>query len=258
MVEKPVPKKLYKYRRINSHTQSIITENKIYFSGPGSFNDPYDCRMAFSSEGSLEESRSWCKNFPRMRDDLMRQNDGKSFDEVTRDVFPHRERLISNEATEELGEFVAQTGVFCLTEFRDSILMWSHYADYHRGICLEFATGIDVFKRPHLFDVTYGTELPTFRWLNPNHDQLARNVLGRKSPEWEYEEEWRIIYTRGAYTSRSFNPRALTGVILGARISEEDQAKVKTWGIRHDPPLVVYRAHLKEGQFGLDIRAEQS
>ena len=30
-------------------------------------------------------------------------------------------------------------GIACFSETYDSLLMWSHYADYHRGICLEYS-----------------------------------------------------------------------------------------------------------------------
>jgi Protein of unknown function (DUF2971) len=55
--------------------------------------------------------------------------------------------------------------VGCFSERRDSILMWSHYADHHRGICIEYETrwlsipeaiGLlhPVNYHPELFDVT--------------------------------------------------------------------------------------------------------
>lgn len=37
-----------------------------------------------------------------------------------------------------------EIGVYCLTTVPDSILMWSHYANNHKGVCLEYC-GLNVF-----------------------------------------------------------------------------------------------------------------
>src|SRR5262249_53331053 len=51
-------------------------------------------------------------------------------------------------------------GVLCLSECPDDILLWSHYADSHRGLCLEFdvAGYSEVFPRLHA--VKYQDEYP--------------------------------------------------------------------------------------------------
>jgi len=42
------------------------------------------------------------------------------------------------ESSRLLAENLALRRFYCLTPFADNTLMWSHYADNHRGICLEF------------------------------------------------------------------------------------------------------------------------
>ncbi len=40
-----------------------------------------------------------------------------------------------------------QRGVACFSAKVDDILRWSHYADGHRGSCLEFDTGLEPFSK---------------------------------------------------------------------------------------------------------------
>src|ERR1700704_3968385 len=41
---------------------------------------------------------------------------------------------------------ISKRRIYCLTPIPHSILMWSHYADNHRGVCLEFDTANRLFS----------------------------------------------------------------------------------------------------------------
>ena len=52
-----------------------------------------------------------------------------------------------------------------------------------------------------------------------------------KTPEWQYEKEWRVISfarqgEKGHFSDYRFNPRELRSVYLGCDISEEDRADI--------------------------------
>lgn len=52
------PKFLYKYKRLNDSSLAILSEKKIWYPKPSSFNDPYDCRIRLSSNGF---HKTWLK-----------------------------------------------------------------------------------------------------------------------------------------------------------------------------------------------------
>lgn len=109
----------------------------------------------------------------------------------------------------------------CLTEDKDNMLMWSHYADGHQGICVEYD-----LKRlnedpygiiDHLFPVIYRDNRVIHRDIDSllnSYNDLIKAICGHyvhdgdeelddllplfltKSTVWQYENEWRIIYTR--------------------------------------------------------------
>jgi hypothetical protein len=68
--------------------------------------------------------------------------------------------------------------------------MWSHYADNHRGICLEFDANSELFRSCRR--VAYRSKYPVMRpqtLLQGNFEQ----ALLTKSNDWKYEDEYRII-----------------------------------------------------------------
>lgn len=80
--------------------------------------------------------------------------------------------------------------VSCLSERNDSILMWSHYANFHRGFVIEY-DAIDLCNMyfNELLPVIYSKERVK---LNFNIEELFHSLLV-KYDEWSYEQEWRII-----------------------------------------------------------------
>ena len=82
---------------------------------------------------------------------------------------------------------LGENRIYCLTPIPDSTLMWSHYADHHRGICLEFDKDSDLIGMS--LQVRYRDTYPEL--LPQNRDVLA--LVLTKSSDWSYEQEFRII-----------------------------------------------------------------
>lgn len=95
--------------------------------------------------------------------------------------------------------------VGCLTEHFDNRLMWSHYADSHRGICIEydFSSFSPSLDRVVFAPVVYSSKRPEFtrelqdhlshNQLNLQDRQYLTSALFTKDTIWKYESEWRIL-----------------------------------------------------------------
>src|SRR5262249_39812283 len=68
-----------------------------------------------------------------------------------------------------------------------NILLWSHYADSHRGLCIEFDTSVEHFGVA--YKVKYERDYPVLDL----HSGLELAALLYKSDVWQYEEEYRMI-----------------------------------------------------------------
>src|SRR5690606_22952386 len=103
------------------------------------------------------------------------------------------------------GEFerarLSGLGVCCLSRVALDILMWSHYADFHRGFVVEFripTRGIssDVSPAMRLLvpqPVKYQLDRPVINFgINWTVEHLEAALL-TKSKHWAYEQEERVI-----------------------------------------------------------------
>lgn len=133
-----------------------------------------------------------------------------------------------------------QIGVFCLTEDPNHILMWSHYAESHRGFVVGFDTSHGFFSQraaeaPQfgLQPVQYANTRPGF---SPDLDP-SRDPMFVKSTAWIYEHEWRIVRPLAQADRRMkqkpfdiclfrIPPGAIKSVILGCNSTRNDQGRV--------------------------------
>lgn len=129
-------------------------------------------------------------------------------------------------------------GVACFSEVPDSILMWSHYADYHKGICLEYDKTDLLTNRAAelcLFPVLYEERMPdTGETLFTGEPiEIARmlyQTVFTKHISWSYEKEWRLAcpLSRNKNGYEHKIPFVLPSAIyMGARISLDDMEKAR-------------------------------
>jgi len=115
-ISEPI-RELFKYRSVNEYTLDFIRNGSVFFSSPADFNDPYDTR--FVDRDSLAQKQRL------ERERRAQETDAALLGVAMMNVFEREHR----------GSEVKKL-VYCVSEIVDSILMWSHYADSHRGICV--------------------------------------------------------------------------------------------------------------------------
>lgn len=143
--------------------------------------------------------------------------------------------------TRAFQESSEQMGVFCLAEAIDSVLMWSHYADDHKGIALRFNFPLsDKGGLFPLFSVRYQEERPTINAYFGGTDQSndIMDALCTKAPAWSYEKEWRVLEPGGAASIVEFDPKIITGVVMGARVLDTDAFWLLDQCIKRGIPLM--------------------
>ena len=123
----------------------------------------------------------------------------------------------------------------CLSANHKSPLMWSHYADSHRGFCVEYDFGVPDQSTLSLLPlpVLYSQDRPLVPWYvafnNTPESAMAANkeiLLGllTKDSSWEYEKEWRLLID--AKQPALCQMPKITCVYLGACISEANRERI--------------------------------
>lgn len=90
----------------------------------------------------------------------------------------------------------SNTGVISFTGNIDSILMWSHYADSHAGMRLEFDKTHEFFHGSKPYDAYTGKLHPVvYSQGRPKDIRISgKEIFTTKSKkDWEYENEFRLI-----------------------------------------------------------------
>jgi hypothetical protein len=214
---------LYKYRATPSDEKAmrsirdILVNSKLWLSSPADFNDPFDMKAKIVVDSDVQERRKrWEEHFKAQ---------GLSYNE--------RKELVARLARKPVEEIegIAQlkiqersetTGVCSFGGDPLSILMWSHYASNHQGICLQFDIVRDPKNLIFALPVDYSDEFPVINWTNfADFKRGMSDTLLRKHPGWKYEGERRIIALERTRIPYPFLPEALTAVILGCRAIEE-------------------------------------
>lgn len=80
--------------------------------------------------------------------------------------------------------------------------MWSHYADSHKGICLEFDIKRGGFFYNNPLPVQYRKRYPKFELSDYQDEEnmmftMHQQAICTKSVLWKYEKEWRVIADDG-------------------------------------------------------------
>lgn len=250
---------LYHYQSFRGdsvgYLEQTLRDKTIHLSRPSNFNDPWDCKLWFSGDvldDAHERQRhlDWLIATHRLTPD-----------------HPTVEELRSNatllRATIELirdgliGAIDEQYRVYCLTPDPFSALMWSHYGDSHRGICLEFDTSVE--QMIGAYQVHYQNQYPTVRMYQDENNASLVPVF-TKSEVWSYEREFRLIAEEGGEQRRDMlvtrdstlglERGVLIGVVVGCQCEEEH---VRELVERYAPELRLRRARRDPGRYVLNL-----
>jgi hypothetical protein len=279
-----LPKSIFKYRSINTQTIENLKSEEIWMSEASDFNDPYDTGLTADFERiTLENFKS---NFDRFYGNATEDHkipkevvDAARASTDPRVVFLHyaiskgdiKPENVSRFQTALAGATDAQYKdlkeaynqisrshkvIHSFSERNDSILMWSHYADSHRGFLIEYDLSIvpkTDFKSRFMFPVIYSENLLdvseyiiAMRGLGKNPLYITKAAL-YKSIDWAYEKEWRWVITGGVIQKglqKFLPPKAL---YLGARISDDNANDLKK--IAKSKNIPVYKMDLSKDKF---------
>jgi hypothetical protein len=186
---------LYHYQKYRAdRLAELLRQNSIYLSDMKNFNDPWDCRPFFDTRliDDPKEYRAHIKRFKRLYQKFNPTLSRKSRRAQTAGLISDRAFLKQCIANMHQIEEAIQDRyrIYCLTTEPTNLLMWSHYADNHTGICLEYRCQNVVFGEA--LKVSYFKEYPSFSLVDKNND-AALQLLLSKSKVWEYENEYRLI-----------------------------------------------------------------
>lgn len=150
----------------------------------------------------------------------------------------------------------------CFSEVDDSLLMWSHYAESHKGILITFNTAMEHWDN-NFHKVIYdsnrvGMSADAFE-KKFYASSKQRRLLIQKASCWSYEKEWRYIGRTVNCENGNFltiDPKAVVRIVIGCKVSDENLKKLKEvihkkWS---DPSIEIYRVEPDRHSYSLKKR----
>ncbi|MEO7862807.1 MAG: DUF2971 domain-containing protein [Nitrospirales bacterium] len=251
-----------------------MIESKFFrWSSPNKFNDPFDHQARFVLDSNPDEfARLLTASIERVvfsdivppvspvmpvsqlaavalqlrsnRDRLPREE----FHRKTHQLSINTAARVYNGGIDHLSgnlqEALCHSRVLCLSEVYDSLLMWSHYADGHRGVvfklrCTDETDNSLLYARK----VSYADTGPTFA----SAAEYAKHLTGEqtfdyatlcwkialtKHTDWEYEREWRVhrlLFQEppgDGYHLYPADPRIFEAIYLGCSMQNQEIARI--------------------------------
>lgn len=229
----------FKYRTINKYLLDSLVKSQLFFAPRGQLNDPFDSNI-----------------------DILRAVDQLIKIDVNSELF---EKFRSDEdVLNRFNKNVDPLGICSFSLISNETLMWSHYADDHKGICLRYDFPESFLNNE---DEILGVSRVSYEpnaissWLSDNIElfeadhkkfiiNLLMTLLTSKAPSWSYEKEARIIRpSTGLYKI----PRAtLTHIIFGLQTTEADETLIRSIADKYYGSVKFGKVIRTDDDFGID------
>lgn len=265
-------KSYFKYRPVHdSSTAKIFTNKTLWYAKPSTFNDPFDCAFRLNVDRSTDqEIKTHIEKVYQQKKQECPSTDA-AWAKILTDARSGKGELAALFERKRVSIY-EESSVFCFSHIPDSILMFSHYADGHKGICLEFSFSEEEipcgFSLADMFfsngeiiieDVEYRPDFPELDYIklsgktSSDEENYVKSLMLTKSKEWAYEKEVRIFREDVPAGAVPFKPEILKRVIFGLKAGAKEIRQVKEWLKDWPTPVVLAKAEPDEHAFKLNI-----
>ncbi|MDH0356661.1 DUF2971 domain-containing protein [Morganella sp. GD04133] len=242
---------IFRYRNFNKNTRREVVDCEMWHSNVDGLNDPFEFPIIANWDDLHSKDKAVLVNYALKYKFLSALELSKMFIDEKNYGVEAIYRIISenlNRSMIDLNDYVNTLLVCCFSKNMESPLMWSHYADGMRGVCIAYnRKSIENHEKFNLQSVVYNThpikfndddletipavdEFNSYDFKNSEHILVEGRFMRLKSQEylfqkhisWEYEGEVRNIIDPNARCNGqlvSFPKSAINAIIIGYKIS---------------------------------------
>lgn len=278
------PAVVYKY--CDAQGVGILTNLRLRVSPPNRFNDPFEFAPRIDpnlSRGKAKRIAYGDRQMQLTYKAMKAEGRVANFKEFKKFIRDNKETVIQHiidwfpeeaarKRKQHLETVSREFGLICLSAVRDNILMWSHYGRGHQGIVIGFNASHPLLaSQPGLVEVEYKQERVEMKYPDVEQSRAlkeqVRAIIRRKSPLWQYEQEWRQLRFLADCKSEEdpqdrdrklyfieIEPRLISEVIIGCRAANAVVEAIRTIRARADFRHVNFcAAGMHDTDFALEI-----
>ena len=198
---------VYKYRGGNFERDLDSLVNNFYWAPKfENLNDP--CETLINTDPFKIQSKAFAKLFGKEKSTQFLE-----VEKALHNLFEVKKKGI---------------GIYSLSKTFKDELLWAHYADSHKGFCIEYE--LDLLANSYKsfetfsFPVIYTKKPPEYNIRDINKtssDKIVQKLAGYKSKRWNYEQEHRIV--TGFYGEHPYDPICLKSIYFGLNMKESEK-----------------------------------
>ncbi|MBR4488329.1 MAG: DUF2971 domain-containing protein [Bacteroidales bacterium] len=229
----------YGFRKCNEFLYKSLINEQLNISSPSEFNDPFDCPILV---------------LLNMYDDEINKLILKAYnDSLKIACFSRKIKLLpeiseqGEPKTNEDGNPIYLHKQGCDKDEYLNELMWAHYADFHKGVCIKYHFNAKMTKMitssnriiSYFKDVKY-SENDMSKYSNKDSISVEDSFF-LKSKNWEYENELRYLYfdIDGTGKHKQIDiPNCIEAVYFGVKCAQSDKDTIRK--ILKDQKLITY------------------
>jgi Protein of unknown function (DUF2971) len=254
------------YKYLSANIAKLVLENSsIRCTQPAALNDPFESVPNLSQYREKTEEKA-----TKVAKELFEKEAGYEVpDEILSQLVSHT-MLELNKHLENFPNVIGESMLMlCLTKKNNNSLMWSHYADSHKGIAIGFDSESQFLKHNNgkvnsgLREVKYSEEREN--GLISLDAQEIERLFFTKSLDWKYEEELRIYYhPSGADDDTKefegfklylfkFPKECVKEIVFGYKISEQNRNEIAEMVSKTYSEVELFETRLNDTKFNLDV-----
>jgi hypothetical protein len=259
------PDIIYKYRNwTDIYHKNTLLKNQIYLSSPKDFNDPLDCRIPINY--SYLQTGEQIDKYVNSIISKNHEEFSKQGVNIEIESAKLKQRIIDDPKKFQkwyesifFEEIDIHYGIYSMSEEWNSLLMWTHYANNHQGVCIGFwQKKLLELNRFIMGRVIYPPN-NVFPDVSPFEDDDTKTLIKQtntKSNEWQYEKEYRLttlyyplkptIEERTYTLSNDF----FAEIIIGMRATEKTRTELLQ--IAKDKKVSVFEIRQKPFKFEIE------
>jgi hypothetical protein len=299
-----LPDIVYKYTN-QAAARLIIANRALRIGRPSEMNDPFDAyiddlfdiglkdrhnaaalalvdmlsrdpaefakRIGVPLEEAIATSATMNAGTVAQRDELMAILTSTALEDIYPELKAERDAVEIEKAA--IVRQFRNSGAFCATRSNSNLLMWSHYADAHRGVVFGFRpdAGRDSFLRL-LEPVTYSDVRPSFyKFVDSLVGDMpastaetmrafTQSLTAVKGTQWAYEEELRVVIPSFVPEGQSamfipYYATELAELYLGHRIAAGDRDEFVASARAVNKDVAIFQARITPGAYALSFES---
>jgi hypothetical protein len=248
---------LYKYVDFNGGLE-LLSNSNLLIKNPTQFNDPYDCFPGLIDFDKMPDD--YIKYLINKYDSHLNRRERR--DKIKFNIKKSKNGLIESLKNDHIDMERNSRGITCFSKQKDNLLMWSQYADSHRGMCIGFnlerlyrSLKDNRYKETALLEVIYTNDLISNNYFEDSYKAVI-DWLRTKSDSWKYEDEVRVMFSPIIFDKTNikfvaFDKNVIEEIYFGSKILNQNEETITKMIENSFPKVNMFKMRLSTNEFKL-------